>query len=169
MYPGGRFAMGGAFLIAVIDEEGLASCAVGGVNIAPAVADKITGQQIQPVLGGGLVKQPGSWFPASAAIAIDVITDEDVIQRQVGPQPGMHSLDYSARLRPLAYVRLIGDGQEEKACGFEVVESSGHPGQDLQFLDRGRRKRPAITDGGSVEDAVAVEEDGRRGHSGQAS
>src|ERR1051325_9156943 len=85
-------AVGSGFRVAVVDQDRRTAGRPRGRDILPSVADQEARPEIDAVLGGGAKQQARTRLPAIAPIAIVVVADEQVVQRQRLEQRGVHRL-----------------------------------------------------------------------------
>jgi hypothetical protein len=86
-----------------------------------------------------------------------VITDADVVDRQHRAKVIVHRLDYQLRLSAGAHIRLVGRDDHAEAGVVERAHLLSHAWEQLEFAEGVWRVRLAITNGRTVDDAVAVE------------
>jgi hypothetical protein len=67
------------FGVSGFDQHRRASCGVTSIDVFRTVADQKGAGQEQPMLGRGIWKQTGTWFPARPIVGIIMEADEDVV------------------------------------------------------------------------------------------
>ena len=158
----GRFAQ--PFPITVIDENRAATGGVRAIDVAPAIAHKEAALQVDVVSSSGAKQHTGLWFPAIAWFTLagaGVETDLDAIERgECLTEFGMDRLDCLPALRSAPNVRLIGDHDEKESRVLQLPAPVHDVRIKLELVEIRRRKREAIADYWSIENAVAIEKYG---------
>src|SRR5580700_4936942 len=106
--------------VAVIDQNGLATRGVAGIDVAPAISHEVAPREINIVLALGLQQESGLGLAASAMVRIIMIADEDGVDRQRSREPLMDGFDGLTRLRAARNIRLVGNDEESESVCLQV-------------------------------------------------
>src|ERR1041385_1508709 len=82
--------VGSGLRVAVVDQNGRTARRPGGRDILPAIADQEARAEVDAVLGGGANQETGTRLAAIAPVALVVVADQQVIQRQRLEQRRVH-------------------------------------------------------------------------------
>ena len=150
--------------IAVIDENRAATGGVRAIDVAPAIAHKEAALQVDVVSSSGAKEQAGLWFPAIARFTpacAGMETNLDAIQNDESlAEFGVNCLDCLPALRSAPNVRLIRDHDEKESRVLQLPAPVHDVRIKLELVEIRRRKREAIADYWSIENAVAIEKYG---------
>src|SRR5436190_1905139 len=152
--------IGATFIVAPIDENRGAPGAPPGIHVAPPIADHEAVGERNPRVARRRLQQSRFRLPALAAVAIVMIADAELVDRERRSQPRVHAVDHLAPLRAARHVGLVGDHDQAETGGAQPGQRLRHARQDLQRGLGCRRERPAVTDDWTIDYAVPVEEDG---------
>lgn len=153
------------FGVTVVDENGLAAGGVAAIDVAPAIADHEAGSEVDVAFGGGAEEHAGRGLAEVGGGVAGVPGDFDAVERKFAEQESVHGFDGFAGLGAAADVGLIGGDDEEKAVLAQQAAGFGDAGEDDEIGERLGRKRFAGAHFGTVQHAIAIEENGaaRRG------
>ena len=104
--------------------------------------------------------QSGSGLAAVAAGRVVVIADEELVDRQCAREGCIEYFDKSPILRSARDVGLIRNDEEQEVECFEPRQCRRRFGDDRQILERARWVWLSVAHDRSIENAVAVEENG---------
>jgi hypothetical protein len=110
----------------VIDEEGLASSALAGLDIAPSIPYEIARRAIDVELPGGSRDQTRQRLAAFASIIVIVKARKDGIQGESGHQSLIDGVHHRLRNRTSCHIRLVGDDYESVSSGLQGMQRLGY-------------------------------------------
>ena len=149
------------FIIAVIDEDRPAAGFHAAINVAPAVADHPALREIDAEFVCGVKQHARRRFAKIARDALPgIVADLDAIDWQRRAHFPVHRLDDLARLCAASDIGLVRGDDEEEACCLQLRARVRDAGQEFKILHARGRVRLAVTDNGTIDDAIAIEEDG---------
>jgi hypothetical protein len=158
----GRLAQ--ALLIAAFNKNRSTTCGTRTIDIAPAIADDITGTKVNFQVGCCSQDHARPRLAAIARLAVTlacVIANLDAIKRWKRQLHFcMHRLDRFATLRAAAHVGLVADHDQEKFRCLKSPTAVRNVVVEFEILDAGRRIRLAVADDGSIDYPIAIQEDG---------
>jgi hypothetical protein len=147
-----------AFDVALLYQYSRTAGCVTGIDVAPAIPDQKARAQINSVPAASLKQQPRARFSARAGILIVVIAGKHVIDGQFLAQDRMHALDFRSILNASRDVRLVGNNNYQESRSFEIEKCGSSTRHDPHLFQRRRRIRFTISNDGSDNYAVTVQE-----------
>src|SRR5579862_51009 len=152
---------GFSLAIAVIDQYCLATCSVAGINITPAIPHHKTASQIDIMPASSLEKKAWTGFAASTLIRIIMITDEDVVDGKFRCELLVHGINFGTSKIAAGNIRLVRDDVERETMLLEFLESGSCAWQNFKMMQSWWRQWFAISKHRAIEDAIAIEKNGR--------
>src|SRR3954466_6081170 len=106
--------LGVRFQVRPVDEDRRASCAASRFDVPPPVADHEARFKTESVVAGCRPQQSVLRLPTVALIAVVMVADPNVVERQQGRQSALYRVNDCAVLSTPGNVRLIGHDDESK-------------------------------------------------------
>ncbi len=152
------------FRVAAINENGSAPRGVAAIDITPPVSHHPGPSQVYAELLCRFSQHTGFWLPAVALRfpAPGVVTDLNMVNRQLRTHAAVDCLDHFPRKRAASHIRLVCGNHKDITRVLELAASLGDFGQDDEFFEAGWRVWLAIPLERAVDHAVAIEKNGPR-------
>jgi hypothetical protein len=150
------------FGLTAVDEHGAAASSITAINVAPSVPPQAVGH-INVQLGCSLEQHPLMGFATVTGRSplTGVEADLDPVDWQPGPNVEMDLIHNDAIKSATSDVGLVGGNNQDEARRFEPRAGPGNRGHKFKLPKAHGRIRLAPPLQGAVDDAIAIQKNGR--------